>query len=67
MVDVFVRYPANSVVDMNAVTSRLVRNGTTQFIVTNGGDQGGDTKTGRSVTEVLSEQFFGYQAENPFH
>jgi hypothetical protein len=48
-VDVFIRYPANSVVDIKAVTSKLVANGT---IVPSGGVGGVGGKADK--TQVVS-------------
>jgi hypothetical protein len=44
-VDVFIRYPANSVVDIKAVTSKLVTNGT---IVPGGGGGGAGGKADKT-------------------
>ena len=56
MVDVFIRYPANSVVDMNAVTSKLVSNTSSGIIVPNniatkGGEKSADASNNVSTSK----------------
>ena len=63
MVDVFIRYPANSVVDMNQVTSKLVANRTGSVVANGDKDgRGGDGTEVETLEQRNAALFWGLVA-----
>ncbi|XP_059097433.1 cadherin-86C-like isoform X1 [Tigriopus californicus] len=56
VVDVFIRYPANSIVDMNAVTSKLVANSSGAIAPSNSGSKSESSSTSSSSANQELEQ-----------
>eukprot|EP00094_Tigriopus_californicus_P003115 TCALIF_02997-PA protein Name:"Similar to Cad86C Cadherin-86C (Drosophila melanogaster)" AED:0.15 eAED:0.15 QI:164/0.72/0.58/1/1/1/12/0/720 len=58
VVDVFIRYPANSIVDMNAVTSKLVANSSGAIAPSNSGSKSESSSTSSSSANQVRRASF---------